>query len=128
MDDRAGRRRSGHDRSGQRRSLGARVVEIRAGLHWRPQEMMTRRQLLNRGALALGATALPQVRLFAQAVSPAMTMLSTYMAAAKDRALPAEAVEKAKHHILDTFAAMQSGSELPPGKAALALARGAAGK
>ena len=57
-----------------------------------------------------------------------MATLSRYMAAAKDRALPAEVVEKARHHILDTFAAMISGSELPPGRAALALARAQAGR
>ena len=51
-----------------------------------------------------------------------------YMAAAKDRGLPPDVVEKAKHHILDTFAAMISGSELPPGRAALALARAQAGR
>jgi 2-methylcitrate dehydratase PrpD len=50
------------------------------------------------------------------------------MAAAKDRALKPDVVEKAKHHILDTFAAIVSGSELPPGKAALALARAQAGR
>jgi 2-methylcitrate dehydratase PrpD len=61
-------------------------------------------------------------------VSPVMAALSDYMAAAKDRALPAEVVEKAKHHILDTFAAMLSGSKLPPGQAALALARSQSGR
>ncbi len=48
-----------------------------------------------------------------------MRALSEYMGAAAGRALPAEAAEHAKHHILDTFAAMVSGSELPPGQAAL---------
>ena len=57
-----------------------------------------------------------------------MATLSNYMAAAKDRALPPDVAEKAKHHILDTFAAMISGSELPPGRAALALARAQAGR
>jgi 2-methylcitrate dehydratase PrpD len=57
-----------------------------------------------------------------------MSALSAYMAAAKDRALPPEIAEKAKHHILDTFAAMISGTELPPGRAALALARAQAGR
>lgn len=57
-----------------------------------------------------------------------MATLSSYMAAAKDRGLPAEVVEKAKQHILDTFAAMVSGSELPPGRAALTLARAQAGR
>ena len=49
------------------------------------------------------------------------------MAAAAERALPAEVVENAKHHILDTFAAMVSGSELPPGQAALRFARALGG-
>jgi 2-methylcitrate dehydratase PrpD len=52
-----------------------------------------------------------------------MVRLSTYMADAKDRPLPAEAVEKTKQIILDTFAAMLSGSELPPGKLAINLAK-----
>jgi len=89
---------------------------------------LSRRELLNRGALALSYAALPSIVLRAQAGSPVMTALSSYMAAAKDRALPPEVVEKAKHHILDTFAAMVSGSDLPPGKAALALARAQAGR
>lgn len=90
--------------------------------------MMTRRDLLNRGALIACAAALPSIRLLAQAISPVMTTLSGYMAAAKERSLPADVIEKAKHHILDTFAAMVSGSELPPGKAALVLARAQAGR
>jgi 2-methylcitrate dehydratase PrpD len=57
-----------------------------------------------------------------------MAALSSYMAAAKERALPPEVVEKAKHHILDTVAAMVSGSKLPPGQAALSLARAQAGR
>jgi 2-methylcitrate dehydratase PrpD len=57
-----------------------------------------------------------------------MAALSDYMAATKDRALPPDVAEKAKHHILDTVAAMVSGSELPPGRAALALARAQAGR
>jgi 2-methylcitrate dehydratase PrpD len=61
-------------------------------------------------------------------ISPVMAALSDYMAAAKDRALPAEVIEKVKHHILDTFAAMLSGSKLPPGQAALALARSQSGR
>ena len=40
------------------------------------------------------------------AISPVMAALSSYMAGAKDRSLPPEVVEKAKHHILDTFAAI----------------------
>jgi 2-methylcitrate dehydratase PrpD len=62
------------------------------------------------------------------AVSPIMQQLSAYMSAASTRALPEEVVEKAKQHILDTFAAMISGSGLPPGRAALEFARAYGGK
>ncbi len=37
--------------------------------------------------------------------------------------LPSEALEKTKEHILDTFAAMVSGSELAPGRFAISFAR-----
>jgi 2-methylcitrate dehydratase PrpD len=50
------------------------------------------------------------------------------MSAAGTRALPAEAVEHAKHHLLDTLASMISGSELLPGQAALRYIRSNAGK
>ena len=88
---------------------------------------MTRRTLISRGALALVATVLPAARLRA-AVSPVMATLSRYMAAAKDRPLPAEVLDAVKHHVLDTFAAMVSGSELPPGRAALSFAAAQAGR
>jgi 2-methylcitrate dehydratase PrpD len=52
-----------------------------------------------------------------------MTTLSAYMSEARGRPLPAEVVEKAKHHILDTLAASVSGSELPAGRVALEFAR-----
>jgi len=52
-----------------------------------------------------------------------MTTLSEYISRSPSRELPAEAVEHTKYHVLDTVAAMVSGSELPPGKAALAFAR-----
>ena len=57
-----------------------------------------------------------------------MAKLSAYMSAARDRALPDEVVEKAKQHILDTLAAMVSGSDLAPGRAALKFAREYGGK
>jgi 2-methylcitrate dehydratase PrpD len=59
----------------------------------------------------------------APAVSPIMTRLSAFMSAAANAALPAEVVEKTKHMILDTLAAMISGSELPPGRFAINFAR-----
>jgi 2-methylcitrate dehydratase PrpD len=89
---------------------------------------LTRRRVLVRGALAAGAALIPPFAVRAQPAGAVMEALSRYMAAAKDRALPPDVVEKAKHHILDTFAAMISGSELPPGRAALALARAQAGR
>jgi len=47
-----------------------------------------------------------------------MTALSTYMSAAGRRALPPEVAVETRHHLLDTLAAMISGSALPPGAAA----------
>jgi 2-methylcitrate dehydratase PrpD len=44
-----------------------------------------------------------------------MNELSAYMSEAASRPLPAEVSEKTKHHILDTLAAMISGSRLLPG-------------
>jgi len=52
-----------------------------------------------------------------------MEKLSTYMSGAAGRALPAEVIERAKQHVLDTFAAMISGSGLGPGRAALEFSR-----
>ena len=45
-----------------------------------------------------------------------MSRLSAYIAAAGERQLPEAVSEKAKHHILDTMAAMVSGSRLKPGE------------
>jgi 2-methylcitrate dehydratase PrpD len=59
---------------------------------------------------------------------PVMNTLASYMAAARTRALPEEAVEQAKYHLIDTLAAMISGSELPPGQAAQRYIREHAGK
>jgi len=52
-----------------------------------------------------------------------MEALSSYMSKAGDQTLPDDAVEKTKHHILDTIAAMFSGADLPPGRVAHAFAR-----
>jgi 2-methylcitrate dehydratase PrpD len=69
-------------------------------------------------------------RVFGQSSSPGTTMdaLSAYMSAAANRALPAEVAEHARHHLLDTLAAMISGSQLLPGQAALRYASTHAGK
>jgi 2-methylcitrate dehydratase PrpD len=54
-----------------------------------------------------------------QSTGQIMEKLSTYMSLAGEQPLPDEVAEKAKQHILDTFAAMISGSGLPPGRQAL---------
>lgn len=52
-------------------------------------------------------------------ISPVMRKLSEYIAAAPRKALPAPVVERAKHHVLDTIAAMVSGAPLLPGRRAI---------
>jgi len=56
-------------------------------------------------------------------ISPVMDKLSAYIARALTTELPPEVIEKAKLHILDTIAAIISGSRLLPGIKALAYAR-----
>jgi 2-methylcitrate dehydratase PrpD len=101
-------------------------------------EGISRRRLIQLGGLSGAAVVFAPDFLQAAAfcgpdqsattVSPIMQQLSAYMSAASTRALPEEVVEKAKQHILDTFAAMISGSGLPPGRAALEFARAYGGK
>src|SRR5262245_31951433 len=86
----------------------------------------TRRHVLT-GSAALAAV--PFVaRAAAPAISPLMSTLASYMAGAQGRALPDAVVEKTKQMILDTIAAMVSGSELPPGKFAIQFARAYGGE
>lgn len=92
---------------------------------------LTRRNLMQGvGGLIAGATLLPRPAEAAPqaAVSEWMTILSNYMSEAGSRTLPAEVIEKTKHHILDTVGAMISGADLPPGKVALHFARAYAGQ
>src|SRR5436853_4422018 len=56
-------------------------------------------------------------------ISPVMQALSAYIARALRRPLPPAVLEKTKHHLLDTFAAMLSGSRLAPGKKAISFAK-----
>src|SRR5690348_7902896 len=51
-------------------------------------------------------------------LSAPMEALSAYIASAGQRPLPDEVAEKAKHHLLDTIAAMISGAKLLPGEMA----------
>jgi 2-methylcitrate dehydratase PrpD len=90
----------------------------------KPRNMLTRRGLLQRAACTIAAAVFPhQMDVAAQEVSPAMAKLSAYMSEAYSRALPDNVVREATHHILDTIAAMVSGSQLPPGRLAIDFAR-----
>jgi len=87
----------------------------------------TRRRLLQATG-GLAAISMRAARAAALPTSDVMLKLSAYRSEARDRALPRDAAEAAKDHILDTFAAMVSGSELAPGHFAINFARGHAGE
>src|SRR5229473_2895222 len=90
---------------------------------------LTRRSLVQSAAWIATAALLPRVAwAAADDVSPVMEKLSAYMAEARNRALPDNALQDTKHHILDTIAAMVSGSELPPGRMAIDFARSYGGQ
>jgi 2-methylcitrate dehydratase PrpD len=92
--------------------------------------IVNRRSILSMTAMTAVGSALSPAHMFAQPAGPGpeMSTLSAYMSAAGTRALPPEATEHAKHHLLDTLASMISGSELRPGQAALRYIRSHAGK
>jgi 2-methylcitrate dehydratase PrpD len=96
--------------------------------------IISRRKLFEFAGLAVATAALPSMVAqakqpasqdsivqegVAHGVGPIMEKLSTYMSQAGERALPDEVDEKGKQHILDTLAAMISGSGLAPGRAAM---------
>jgi hypothetical protein len=93
--------------------------------------ILTRRNLLQGAGAILAAAVAPswvsaQKAILRQDQSSTMDVmddLSKYMADAKSRILPPDVAEKAKEHLLDTIAAMVSGTELPPAKVALDFAR-----
>jgi 2-methylcitrate dehydratase PrpD len=89
---------------------------------------LTRRGLVRAAAGVAAAAAMPRpMRAASDEISPVMAKLSTYMSEAGSRALPDQVVQETKYHILDTLAAMISGSELPPGHQALRFARAYSG-
>jgi len=75
-----------------------------------------------RSVLLTAAAAIP-LRAAVSPISPTMARLSSYMTEAGTGPLPADALEKTKEHILDTFAAMVSGADLAPGRFAIKFAR-----
>ena len=88
---------------------------------------LTRRGFFLAGAGMLAAATVGKYAVAAEVgsapgVSPMMTTLSSYMGNAASRKLPDAVTEKTKHMILDTLAAMVSGSELPPGRFAIRFA------
>ncbi|MBV9504175.1 MAG: MmgE/PrpD family protein [Acidobacteriia bacterium] len=90
---------------------------------------LTRRRLVQQTAGALAAAAFPiHAATPSPQISQIMARLSTYMSEAAGRKLPNEVSEKVKQLILDTFAAMISGSELQPGQFAIRFARGYSGE
>ena len=90
---------------------------------------VTRRRLMLETGGALTAALLPRrVAIAAEPAGRVINELSRYMAQAKDSTLPANVIEKAKHHILDTLGAMISGAELPPGRAAIRFANSYGGE
>src|SRR6266700_1139551 len=100
--------------------------------------ILSRRKLFELAGLAVASAAIPpgmalvepfpSPDLTGQGMSAVMDKLSLYMSEASGRELPDEVIEKTKQHILDTVAAMISGSELPPGRAALQFAGAYGGK
>ena len=61
-------------------------------------------------------------------ISPLMRDVSAYIAGALKKALPKAVAEKTKHHLLDTIAAMVSGSRLLPGEKAIAYVKKLGGR
>jgi 2-methylcitrate dehydratase PrpD len=93
-----------------------------------PVNRLTRRGLLSLGIGTVAAAALSRGSAADEEVGAVMDKLSKYMSAAGSRALPPVVAEQTKNHILDTLAAMISGSELPPGRHALQFARAVGGE
>jgi 2-methylcitrate dehydratase PrpD len=90
---------------------------------------LTRRSLMQGGIGFAAAAAFPRnAGAAAEEISPVMDRLSAYMSEAGSRAIPDAVVQETKYHILDTLAAMISGSRLPPGRQALRFAHAYGGE
>jgi 2-methylcitrate dehydratase PrpD len=89
----------------------------------------SRRELLKAGIGFLAAAGMPVPGSALAAVAPApaapdiTSTIAAYMSEAAGRKLPDQVVERTKEIVLDTFAAMISGSDLPPGRFAIQFAR-----
>src|SRR5882757_5703864 len=90
-----------------------------------PTSSSNRRLLLQGITAAVLAAYLParaqsgEAAAKAEDVSPVMRTVADYIVGAAQRTLPETAAEATRHHLLDTLAAMISGSRLLPGKKAI---------
>lgn len=90
-------------------------------------DRLTRRSVLQGAGAILAANTFRKQLDAAAPPSAVMARLSGYMSEAREHPLPDEVIEKTKHHVLDTLAAMVSGSGLPPGRLAIQFARAHSG-
>ena len=88
--------------------------------------MLSRRDLLQSAGATMALTALP-IRIAGAANAEITARLARYMVAARDQPLPDAAVTACKHRILDTLAAMASGSRMTPGIMAVKYVAGLGG-
>jgi 2-methylcitrate dehydratase PrpD len=90
------------------------------------QQSPSRRRLLQ-SAGALATLAISPIRM-ARAEADVTGRLARYMVSAREHALPLNVMIECKHRILDTFAAMVSGSRMNPGLMAVKYVKGLGGE
>ena len=91
----------------------------------RDRSVLTRRRLVQAAGATMASLLLPGGR--AIAANDLTGRLVAYMVTSRDRALPDRVLLDAKHRILDTVAAMVSGSALSPGVIAIHFIRSQGG-
>src|SRR3981189_1337775 len=89
---------TGHGRNMAMTNNGNRQGNIASGSN------VSRRGVLQGGSVLAAAAPPARKATRAQPVGPAMAALSSYMSVARERVLPADVIEKVKHHVLDMFA------------------------
>ncbi len=95
------------------------------------QSRPSRRRVLQTAGGVFAAAAMPMranTAVAPQAAQPRANAdvtgrLARYMVAARDRALPPDALRETRHRVLDTIAAMVSGARLKPGEMAIKYVR-----
>jgi 2-methylcitrate dehydratase PrpD len=101
----------------------------------RNENRISRRRVLESGAGLLAAAALPASDVVARQAARDTTAapgdltarVARYMAAARQQSLSADVVRETRHRVLDTVAAMVSGSRLKPGEMAVRFIRSQGG-